>query len=114
MRKLKDRDLEILKRLAPEVEDRIRSGRGVEYRSILPPVSMHFAVDEEDLEDRLRKLPLEDLTYLADRILDGSECLSCVSEEHARVISGVVKERISSEAAGMIKERYRESTGFEI
>ena len=56
MRKLKGKDLEILKKLVPEVEEKLRSGSGIEYHSILPPVSMHYAVDEEDFEERLKRL----------------------------------------------------------
>jgi hypothetical protein len=75
MRKLNDKDMEILRKLAPE------ASLPTHYRSILPPVSMHFAADDEDLEDRLKRLSTEDLKYLADRILDGSECLLCISQK---------------------------------
>src|SRR5660397_277109 len=72
MRKLNDKDNEILQKLAPE------ASIPTHYRSILPPVSMHFAADDEDLQDRLKRLSKEDLKYLAERILDGSECLSLI------------------------------------
>src|SRR5674536_389885 len=77
MRKLNDKDNEILQKLAPE------ASIPTHYRSILPPVSMHFAADDEDLQDRLKRLSKEDLKYLAERILDGSECLP-VSYTHLR------------------------------
>jgi hypothetical protein len=44
MRKLKGKNLEILNKLVPEVEDKLHSGSGIEYHSILPPVSMHYAM----------------------------------------------------------------------
>ncbi len=52
MRKLNAKDIEILKKLAPEIENKSR----IEYRSILPPVSMHIAEDAEDFESRLERL----------------------------------------------------------
>ena len=75
MRKLNEKDIEILRKLAPE------ANIPTHYRSILPPVSMHFAADDEDLQDRLKRLSTEDLEYLANRILDGSECLLCISSQ---------------------------------
>ena len=50
MRKLNEKDLEILRKLAPE------ASIPTHYRSILQPVSMHFATDDEDLQDRLKRL----------------------------------------------------------
>jgi hypothetical protein len=58
MRKLNEKDNEILSKLAPE------ASIPTHYRSILPPVSMHFAADDEDLQDRLKRLSTEDLQYL--------------------------------------------------
>jgi hypothetical protein len=108
MRMLNQKDIEILKKLAPEVE-----GNHIEYRSILPPVSMHYAADEEDFESRLKRLGTEDLAYLADRILDGSECLLCISPEYARAFLAVLEENISEETAERIRELYTSSTGYE-
>lgn len=54
MRKLDARSLEILRKLAPEISE------PVHYRSILPPVSMHHAADEEDFQERLQRLSAED------------------------------------------------------
>jgi hypothetical protein len=85
--------LRILKKLVPEVEDKLRSGSGIEYHSILPPVSMHYAVDEEDFEERLNRLSVEDLTYLVDRILDESECLLGISTEYAKIFVDVQQRR---------------------
>lgn len=60
MRKLDARSLEILRKLAPEITEPIH------YRSILPPVSMHHAADDEDFEERLERLDSGELDYLAD------------------------------------------------
>lgn len=114
MRKLKGKDLEILKKLVPEVEDKLRSGSKIEYHSILPPVSMHYAVDEDDFEERLNRLSTEDLAYLVDRILDESECLLCISAEYAKIFVDIIEEKISDETAKRIKELYESSTGYKL
>lgn len=107
MRKLSEKDAEILHKLAPEAREPIH------YRSILPPVSFHYATDEEDFEERLQRLSGEEISYLADRILDGSECLLCISPESARVFVSVLQSRLGEERAEKIRELYRTSTGFE-
>jgi hypothetical protein len=109
MRKLNQKDIEILKKLAPEAE----KSPHIEYRSILPPVSMHYAADEVDFESRLKRLNTQDMAYLADRILDGSECLLCISPEYARTFLDALKENLSGEMAERIRELYRSSTGYE-
>lgn len=109
MRKLKEKDIDILKKLAPEVEEKSR----IEYRSILPPISMHFAADEEDFLERLERLDVQDLGYLADRILDGSECLLCITPEYARAFLEVLEEKLSGEKAEKIRELYKTSTGYD-
>jgi hypothetical protein len=114
MRKLKGRDLEILKKLAPEVKDKLRSGLGIEYHSILPPVSMHYAIDEEDFEERMKRLSPDDLKYLVDHILDESECLLCISTEYARIFVDILAENASEETAMQIKEIYESATGYKL
>jgi len=107
MRKLNQKDIDILAKLAPEMRP------PVHYRSILPPVSMHFAADEEDFRDRLERLSSEDFLYLTTRILDGSECLLCISPEFARIFVDMLEEKVPGEAAERIRELYRSSTGYE-
>ena len=109
MRKLNEKDIEILKKLAPEIENKSR----IEYRSILPPVSMHIAEDAEDFESRLERLDARDLVYLAGRILDGSECLLCISPEFAGIFLNVLEEKLPGESAGKIRALYKSSTGYE-
>jgi hypothetical protein len=108
MRKLNEKDNEILRKLAPE------ASIPTHYRSILPPVSMHFAADDCDLEDRLKRLSAEDLEYLADLILDGSECLLCISPEAAGMFLDLLEERIPSDIAKRIREQYNSATGYDI
>jgi len=110
MRKLNEKDIEILKKLAPEIEKKSK----IEYRSILPPVSMHYAVDEEDFTARLERLSPEDLKYLAGRILDGSECLLCISPEYAGIFVNFLTEHMSGAEAERIKGIYESSTGYNV
>lgn len=110
MRKLSEKDIEILKKLAPEIEKKSK----IEYRSILPPVSMHYAVDEEDFEARLERLSAEDLKYMADKILDGSECLLCITPEFARIFVDLLTERMAGNEAERVKELYETSTGYSV
>jgi len=107
MRKLTEKDTQILLKLAPEASVPIH------YRSILPPVSFHFAADEEDFEDRLLRLTEDDFSYLADRILDGSECLLCISPESATVFIDLMEKKLGGEKAEKIRELYKSATGFE-
>jgi hypothetical protein len=107
MRKLDQTDLEILKKLAPEAREPIH------YRSILPPVSMHYSADDEDFHDRLERLSKEDFAYLAERILDESECLLCISPESARIFLDMLEEKVPGEAADRIRELYESSTGYD-
>jgi hypothetical protein len=108
MRKLNDKDNEILQKLAPE------ASIPTHYRSILPPVSMHFAADDEDLQDRLKRLSKEDLKYLAERILDGSECLLCISPEAAEMFLDLLEERMPGDTSKSVREQYNSATGYNI
>jgi hypothetical protein len=107
MRKLNQKDMEILSKLAPEIIP------PVHYRSILPPISMHHALDKEDFQDRVSRLDAHDLGYLADRILDGSECLLCISPEFAGIFLEVLEEKHSREKAEQIRKQYKSATGYE-
>lgn len=109
MRKLDARDMEILKKLAPEMKP-----EEMHYRSILPPVSMHYAADEEDFQERLGRLSSEDMNYLAGRIIDGSECLLCISPESARLFIKALEEKAVGDEAKKIRELYESSTGYSI
>src|SRR5664280_1041238 len=108
MRKLNDEDNEILQKLAPE------ASIPTHYRSILQPVSMHFAADDEDLQDRLKRLSKENLKYLAERIRDGSECLLCISPEAAEMFLDLLEERMPGDTAKSVREQYNSATGYNI
>jgi hypothetical protein len=108
LRTLNEKDNEILKKLAPEAKI------PTHYRSILPPVSTHYATDEWDLQDRFKRLSAEDLQYLADRILDGSECLLCISPEAAAIFLDLLEERVPGDIAKSIRKQYNSATGYNI
>lgn len=112
-REMNTRDWEILKVLAPEYESPTCAGSGHAFQSILPPVSNHFATDERDFEARLRRLSTDDLQYLGDRILDGSESLGCVQEEDIETLITLIGERISHEVAEKVFSYYSSSGACE-
>jgi len=108
LRTLNEKDVQILKKLAPEAKI------PTHYRSILPPVSMHYAADDEDFMERLTRLSTEDLKYLADRILDGSECLLCISPEAAGTFLDLLEEKVHGDTARSIRKQYNSATGYDI
>ena len=109
-RTLSEKDIEILKKLAPECADITCSGSGFDYQSILPPVSNHYALDVDDFEERLNRLDVFDLKYLSEVILDGSESLGCIQPEHAEILVRLLKERVSEEVGEKVRVLY-EATG---
>ena len=64
-RDLNEQDLQILKKLVPELEELQSQGIDIEYMNILPPVANHHSRDVSDFEQRLKKLSVEDMRYLA-------------------------------------------------
>jgi hypothetical protein len=109
MRKLSEKDIRILKKMAPEIEDQSR----IEYHAILPPLSIHFAEDVEDFQVRLERLDSQELSYVVGSILDGSECLLCISPEFVGVFIYLLEEKLPGEDAGKIRVLYKSSTGYE-
>ena len=107
-RTLDEKDLALLKKLAPELEGIICEHVQLPFRSILPPLSNHFSRDANDFERRLRTLRDDELRYLVDMILEGSESLSCVPPDHAEAFLSLVAEKISKETADKIMTVYLE------
>jgi hypothetical protein len=112
-RTLDEKDIALLMKLAPELEDIVCEHAQMPFKSILPPLSNHIAPDAKDFERRVRTLTDEELTYLVDMILEGLESLSCVPPEHAEAIISLVAERISKEAAEKIMTVYLEMACYE-
>ena len=105
-RRLEKQDIEILKILAPELEELICEGSGHEFHSILPPVSNHIAKDEEDFLERIRRLSRDDLEYLAQHILDGTESLGCMPPEDVENLAQIIEDQLSPEIALMVRRIY--------
>ena len=110
-RELSDKDREILRKLILEFDELISQGIDLEYMNILPPVANHHSKDEKDFGERLKRLSTEDLNYLADLVIDGSESLGCLYPEYADVFFEALKEKLSSETLAQVKEVYESGSG---
>ena len=106
VRQLSERDIEILKKLAPEVEELLSAGASVEFHSLLPPVSRHFARDERDFAERIQRLTPAELEYLVGAIEDGSESLGCMPPEDVEELLHVLREKVSDAAAEKVRAVY--------
>jgi hypothetical protein len=98
-RELNEKDILILKILAPECEDLTCSGSGHMFHSILPPVSNHFAEDSRDFIQRISRLSDDELAYIVEMILNGEESMGCLPPEDVDALIHLIHERISSETA---------------
>ena len=104
-RELSEADWEILKKLAPELCDDgtcVSSGR--KYRSILPPISMHYARDREDFRQRVERLTDEELDYLICLAENGEESLTCIRPEHKEEFLDLVGRRVSKARAQKLQK----------
>src|SRR5271157_109412 len=110
-RELSERDRSILRKLVPEFEELQSQGIDLEYMNILPPVANHHSKDERDFEERLNRLSAEDMKYISDLILDGSESLSCLYPEFAEVYFTVAGKKLSSAVADQLREAYESGEG---
>ncbi len=105
-RELDEKDIQILRILAPECEEMICSGSGVEFRSILPPVVNHYSRSEEDFKKRLMRLTDGDITYLVGKIRTGEESVACVPPEYAEVLIGEISSRKGKDVADEVLDLY--------
>ena len=105
-RKLDQKDLEILKKLAPECESIICSSSDHEFHSILPPLSNHIVKDGRDFQERINRLSKEELEYIVGHIIDGTESLGCIQPEDIESLITVVGEKVSKDAADQVKNIY--------
>ncbi len=106
-RKLTPDDIQILKKLAPELVDTTCTHSGHEFRSVLPPVSQHFSRSSSDFRERLVKLSDEELDHLVRLIFEGMESLHCVKKEHVDALVEVVRMRLSKVKAVELIELYK-------
>jgi hypothetical protein len=110
-RELSEKDIEILKKLAPECSDITCSGSGHMFHSILPPVSNHFAEDSYDFVQRITRLTDEELTYLTDMIQKGEESMGCLPVEDVEAFVHLVHDRLTEEIAQKVISAYE--SGYE-
>lgn len=101
-RELSEKDILILKKLAPECGDLTCSGSGHMFHSILPPVSNHFAQDNDDFIQRINRLSVDELTYITDMIRKGEESMGCMPFEDVEALVQLIHDRLSGEIAQQV------------
>ncbi|WP_406657257.1 hypothetical protein V7O62_01510 [Methanolobus sp. ZRKC2] len=99
VRELSAKDIQILKKLAPECADLECSGSRAPYRSILPPLSNHYAADAEDFTRRISVLDDDELIYLISLIKSGEESLGCVQPHYMEVFLNLIEKRLGTKDA---------------
>ncbi|WOF15702.1 hypothetical protein F1737_02860 [Methanoplanus sp. FWC-SCC4] len=109
-RELSEKDIEILKKLAPEYSIDICPGSGQVFRSILPPLSNHISENINDFRDRLSILLPVDWEYLTSLILSGEESVGCLDVEYLDVVLAYIGECVSEKDAERIKVIYELSS----
>ncbi len=105
-RELSAKDIEILKKLAPECAGLECAGSRAPYKSILPPLSNHFATDAEDFTKRIAVLDDEELLYLLSLIKSGEESLGCVQPHYMEIFLNFIEERLDTKTAEEIMGIY--------
>lgn len=103
MRKLTQKDIDIFKKLVPELDD-IVSPEGHPFPFILRPVSHRFAQSSEDFGQRLRRLSKEDMNYLVELVLLGEEDVQDLSEGDLEEFMAVVREKVPDKE-GALREK---------
>jgi len=88
---LSEKDLAMLRKLAPECGDLVCIGSGVPFRSLLPPVANHFAAGPADFDDRL----------------------GCVPPAYADVLIARIAARLGPGTAGRVLGIYEADAGCE-
>ena len=112
-RELDEKDIAILKKLAPECGDLTCSGSGHMFHSILPPVSNHFSEDSDDFIRRISSLGNDELTYIADLIGKGEESLGCLPVEDVEALVHLIHDRLSPEVAQNVISAYESGNACE-
>jgi hypothetical protein len=107
-RDLNARDLQVLFKLVPELEALQKKGIDIEYMNILPPVANHHSRSAQEFEQRLKGLPDEDMCYLADLVLEGTENTGCLGPEFAEVFFVHAGRRLGEGVADSLREAYEE------
>jgi len=106
VRELSERDIFLLMKLAPEFSGEACLSSGVPYKSILPPVAIHYALSTEDFQERINRLTPEELTYLCQLIQSGEESLHCLSGEFFEILYNRVTELLGVREGHLIASVY--------
>lgn len=105
-RELSPRDIAVLKKVAPECEGLECAGSKAPYKSILPPLSNHYAKNEEDFRNRISALNKDDLEYLLSLIKTGEESLGCVQPHYMTIFIEMITEKLGQEKASEVMSVY--------
>ncbi|PWR72715.1 hypothetical protein [Methanospirillum lacunae] len=105
-RVLSEKDIQLLKIMAPEFSGETCKGSGVPYKSLLPPIANHYSKDPDDFEDRIKRLSGDDFQYLIDLMLTGEEGLHCLSPEFFFRLEKLVKASAGQDIARKIGAQY--------
>lgn len=100
-REFTEKDRDIFKKLAPELEGDTQSPKGHQYLFILRPLSHRVARSSEDFKERLLRLTNDELEYLVDLVLMAQEDIKGLAEDDMYVFLEVVDERISHRSSGL-------------
>jgi hypothetical protein len=93
-REFTQKDIEILNKLAPELQRNINSPQGHQYLFLLRPVSHRVARSGEDFKERLLRLTDDDLEYLVDLALKAQEDIRGLNDEDMYAFIEVIDERV--------------------
>lgn len=107
-RDLNDRDLQVLFELVPELEALQKKGLVIEYMNILPPVANHHSRSVQEFEQRLKKLTDQDMRYLADLVLNGTENTGCLRPEYAEAFFVIAGQRLGESVSDSLRQAYEE------
>ncbi|WP_094228730.1 hypothetical protein [Methanolobus psychrotolerans] len=105
-RELSPKDIDVLKKVAPECAGLECAGSKAPYKSILPPLSNHYAKSEDDFKSRISALNGDDLEYLLSLIRTGEESLGCVPPHYMTIFLELISERMGKENAEEIMTIY--------
>ncbi len=98
MRKLSQKDKEILAKLAPELGGATGPAPGHDFKFLLVPVSHRVSESSEDFANRLERLSDEELEYIADIIISGEEDVHALAEGDFEALLEVMERRLPNKA----------------
>lgn len=106
-RELSEYDLSILRKLAGSTDVPMCEHVGSGFRSILPPLWVHYRLSREQLTEGLRSLSDEELEYLVEQVRRGEESLHCAHPDHVQALLDEVDRMFGRDVAMELFEIYR-------